>query len=194
MIDINQKLDILYDLLVDNKGMLESELIGLIAQPAKIADTNKFASLLSELKNSKFIDSLILQLSLSEKGEPWLTDFLYATINLLDECSEDDEFDVPDTLISKLESWIINTNNKGELAWKAANLLKYFQSESAERIQLKKLEERGDFFLTYVECILGLLRYDRTKYIELVKQIAADDTRDKDLREACLDIINNNYY
>jgi len=56
---------------------------------------------------------------------------------------------------------------------------------------LKKLEERSDFFLTYVECILGLLRYNNDKYVELVEQIAADETRDEKLREFCNDLICN---
>jgi hypothetical protein len=52
-----------------------------------------------------------------------------------------------------------------------------------------KLEERGDFFLVYVECILGLLWYDRSKHIELAKQIAKDESRDEKLREYCADLI-----
>ena len=187
MPDINDKLGILYDLLVDNFPMLKNELIDLINQPGKIDNTNKFASLLSELKNSEFISPLLLQISLAERNDSWLTDYLYAAINLLEESSFDDEFNVPENFILKLESWIIN--NKGELSWKAANLLKYLESESAEKIQLKKLEERGDFFLTYVECILGLLRYNKAKHIHMVKEIAADETRDDKLREFCRDMI-----
>jgi len=187
MTDTNHKLNILYDLLVDNFAILKTELIDLIAQPSKIDNTNKFASLLSELKNPDFIAPLLLQISLAERNVAWLTDYLYAAINLIEESSFDDEFDVPPNFISKLESWIID--NKGELSWKAANLLKYFESESAEKIQLKKLEERGDFFLTYAECILGLLRYNKTKHIHIAKDIAADETRDNKLREFCQDIM-----
>ncbi|MEO7211585.1 hypothetical protein [Mucilaginibacter sp.] len=191
MTDINHKLDLLYDLLVDNFTILKNELIGLIAQPGKIDNTNKFASLLSELKNSDFIGPLLYQISLADRNDIWLTDYLYAAINLLEESSFDDEFAVPPNFIAKLEAWIIN--NKGELAWKAANLLKYLESEQAERIQLKKLEERGDFFLTYVECILGLLRYNKAKHMSMAKQIAEDETRDNELREFCRDIISRQY-
>jgi hypothetical protein len=188
MPDIYHKLDVLYDLLVDNIQTFEEELIDLIAHPKQITNTNKFASLLSSLKNSHFIEPLLLQISLSQKGDNWLTDFLYAVINLLDESSVDDEFDTPENLIIKLEIWIFN--NSGELSWKAANLLKFLESESAERIQLKKLEERDDFYLTYVECILGLLRYNKGKHMALVMQIAEDETRDQELREFCKNIIN----
>ena len=176
------------DLLVDNLATLKKELIELIAQPDKIENTNKFASLLSELKNPAFIPPLLLQISLSNKKDAWLTNYLYAAINLLRESSFDDAFDVPPNFIPKLEDWIIN--NQGELAWKAANLLKYLESESAEKIQLKKLEERGDFFLTYAECISGLMRYNSAKHVDLVKQIAGDKTRDNNLREFCRDIIS----
>jgi len=189
MADINQKLDVLYDLLVDNLPELTTELKSLILNPDKINNTNKFASLLVELKNPDFINPLLEKISLSVKGDTWLSDFLYAAINLFDESSENDIFKVPENLINKLEDWILN--NSGELSWKAANLLKFYESKSAEKIQLKKLEERSDFFLTYVECILGLLRYNNDKYVELVEQIAADETRDEKLREFCNDLICN---
>lgn len=189
MTDINEKLEFLYDLLVDNFSTLEIELKELITNPDRVMDTNKFASLLSDLKNPTFIDSLLLKISLSEKGDPWLTDFLYAVINLLDESSENDEFDIPENLIEKLEVWVLY--NQGEIAWKAANLLKFYESEKAEAIQLKKLEERDDFFLTYAECILGLLRFNKDKHWELVKQISTDKTRDEKLREFADDVIKN---
>ena len=73
----------------------------------------------------------------------------------------------------------------------AASLLKFYESESTEKIQLKKLEERGDFFLTYAECILGLLRYDKEKHILLIRQIANDETRDQKLREFAEDAEKN---
>ena len=189
MTDIDQKLEIIYDLLVDNFSTLEIQLKDLIYKPETIKDTNKFASLLSEFKNSTFINPLLLTISLSDKGDPWLYDFLYAVINLLDESSVNDKFDMPKKLIDKLQVWILE--NKGEIAWKAANLLKFYESEKAEKIQLKKLEERGDFFLTYAECILGLLRYDKDKHIGLVEQLAKDETVDEKLKEFCSDTIQN---
>ena len=183
MDDINQKLIILYELLVDDYGSLEDELVYLIYNPVKIENTNKFASLISRLKSAAFINPLLKQISLADKTDCWLSDYLYAVIELLEESSIDEEFDIPDNLIKKLEEWIID--NTGELSWKAANVLKFYESESAERIQLKKLEEYNDFFLTYVECILGLLQYDKGKHLELVERISKDPARDKELREFC---------
>lgn len=191
MTDTNHKLNTLYDLLVDNAAKLKAELIDLIARPGEVDDTNKFASLLSELKNPNFIAPLLLQISLADKSDSWLTDYLYAAINLLEESSFDDEFNIPPNFIPKLASWIID--HTGELSWKAANLLKYLESKSAEHIQLKKLEERGDFFLTYAECILGLLKYNKKKHIHIVTDIAADETRDTKLREFCQDLIDSKY-
>lgn len=189
MTDTNQKLEILYDLLVDNFGPLETGLKDLISTPEKIKNTNKFASLLCAFKNSTFINPLLSTISLSDKNDPWLNDFLYAVINLLDGSSVNDEFDIPENLIDKLEVWVLD--NTGEIAWKAASLLKFYESESTEKIQLKKLEERGDFFLTYAECILGLLRYDKEKHILLIRQIANDETRDQKLREFAEDAEKN---
>ncbi len=189
MIDIEQKIDTLYDLLIDNFGTLEAELKDLISNPEKIKETNKFADLISELKNSTFINPLLQAISVSNNNDPWLSDFLYATINLLDESSVDDEFEIPKNLINKLKDWILE--NKNELSWKASSLLKFYESESAEKIQLQKLEERGDFFMAYAECLNGLLRYNEAKYIELVAEISNDDTRDKKLIEYCEKVIKN---
>ena len=189
MTDIKKKLDILYDLLVDNPEALKTELQELIVQPDQIDDSNKFASLLVELNNPVYIDSLLKKISVASKGAPWLCDFLYATTNLLDEGSENDEFVCPDGLLSKLEEWILNSI--GELSWKAAGLLKFYDSDLAEQIQLKKLEGRDDFFLTYVECVDGLVRFHEEKYKGLIKQIAADETRDTKLREYCDELIQS---
>jgi hypothetical protein len=189
MTDIKQKLEILYDLLVDNYSTLEAELKELIANPSRIENTNKFASLLSDLKNSTFIEPLLLKISLSEKNDPWLADFLYAVISLLDGSSVNDEFDIPNNLIDKLGIWVLDS--KDEISWKSANLLKFYESETAETIQLKKLEERGDFFLTYAECVLGLLRFNKNKHLELVVQISKDETRDQELRDFADNLIKN---
>lgn len=186
--DINDKLIILYDVLVDNSKVFEQEIIELISQPNKIDNTNKFTSLLGDLKNNAFVEPVLLQISRGKKGDVWLCDFLYAAIKMLDEGSEEDEFATPKNLVSKLGSWIVN--NTGELAWMAAGLLKFNTGKPAEKIQLQKLEERGDFFLAYVECILGLLRHNESKHLPLIKQIAADETRDIKLREYCQGIID----
>ena len=187
--EVNQKLEVLYDLLVDNFGTLESEIIDLIANPDKIENTNKFASLISDLKKPVFISPLLYKIVAAEKGDRWLRDFLYAAINLLREGSSDDEFDTPKNLIDKLGSWVLE--NTGELSWKAAGLLKFSYSECAEEIQLKKLEQNDVFFLTHVECIIGLLWYDKKKHIGLVEQIANDETRDIKLREYCSSVIEH---
>lgn len=157
--------------------------------PGKINDINRFTSLLAELKNFNFIEPLLLQISRGEKGDVWLCDFLYAATKILDESLEEKEFATPKNLITKLGSWIIN--HQGELAWMAASLLKFSPSKSAAKIQLQKLEERGDFFLVYVECILGLLRNYDGKFLPLIKEIAADETRDIKLREYCQGVIDD---
>ena len=186
MTDINQKLDILYDFLVDNYPTLKAELIDLIRNPSRIQNSNKFSSLISDLKDSSYIEPLLAQISLAGYNDPWLTDFLYALTELLDESSVSEEFTMPKGLINKLENWILDST--GELPWKAATLLKFYDSDQAEAIQLKKLDQE-DFFLTHVECVLGLVRRNKAKYIELVREIANDQKRDERLRNICEEII-----
>ena len=186
MTDINQKLDILYDFLVDNYPTLKAELIDLIRNPSRIQNSNKFSSLIGDLKDSSYIEPLLAQISLAGNNDPWLTDFLYALTELLDESSVSEEFTMPKGLINKLENWILDST--GELPWKAATLLKFYDSDQAEAIQLKKLDQE-DFFLTHVECVLGLVRRNKAKYIELVREIANDQKRDERLRNICEEII-----
>ena len=186
MTDINQKLDTLYDFLVDNYPTLKAELIDLIRNPSRIQNSNKFSSLIGDLKDSSYIEPLLAQISLAGNNDPWLTDFLYALTELLDESSVSEEFTMPKGLINKLENWILDST--GELPWKAATLLKFYDSDQAEAIQLKKLDQE-DFFLTHVECVLGLVRRNKAKYIELVREIANDQKRDERLRNICEEII-----
>ena len=190
MTEINKSLETLYDILVDNYEDFEKKVKELILNPEQIPDTNKFTWLLSQFINKpSFIEPFLLIINNSNKGDKWLNDYLFGVVNLIDNVSSDKEFEIPEGLIDKLRVWLLD--NKGELSWKAATLLKYFESRTIEEIQLTKLQERGDFFLTYVECILGLLRYDREKHIELVKEISLDQTRDPKLIEFAVDTYKN---
>ena len=190
MTEINKSLDTLYGILVDNYDDFENKVKELILIPEQIPDTNKFTWLLSQFINKpSFIDPFLLTINKGNKGDKWLNDYLFGVVNLIDNVSSDEEFEIPEGLIDKLKVWLLD--NKGELSWKAATLLKYFESKTVEEIQLTKLLERGDFFLTYVECILGLLRYDREKHIELVNEISLDETRDPKLIEFAVDTYKN---
>jgi hypothetical protein len=185
--EVNQKLEVLYESMIDNFDDLKSSLKTLIANPEKIKNTNKFASLIRDLNEPALIEPLLYSISGASKGDAWLCDFLYAAISLLDDANEEDEFETPEILVDKLSIWVLEST--GELAWKAAGLLKFSYSERAKKIQLKKLEQYGDFFLTYVECILGLIWCDPSKYMDLVRLIAEDTARDEKLREFCYGII-----
>jgi hypothetical protein len=190
MTEIDKSLEALYDILVDNYEAFENKVKELILVPEQIPDTNKFTWLLSQFINKPyFITSFLATINKSNKGDRWLNDYLFGVVNLIDNASGDEEFEIPDGLIDKLKIWLLDNN--GELSWKAATLLKYFESHAVEQIQLTKLQERGDFFLTYAECILGLLRYDRKKHIEFVKEISLDETRDPKLIEFALEAYKN---
>ncbi|MFA6151735.1 MAG: hypothetical protein WC716_10480 [Chitinophagaceae bacterium] len=178
----NSRLDYLYDLLIENYSTIKEELILLINNPANIENTNKFASLLCKLDAREFINPLLQQISIAHKEDCWLIDYLYAAGNLLEQCSAEESFDIPDTIFDKLKDWLLN--NQNELAWNTAVILKHYASEEAEKIQLQKLEQ-DDFFLTHYECILGLLNYNRPKHIKQVEQIALDENRNRNLRELC---------
>lgn len=190
MTDINNSLDILYEILIDNFEDFERKVKELILFPEQISDTNKFTWLISEFINKpSFIAPFLLTINRSNEGDRWLNDYLFGVVSLIDNVSSEEEFEIPGELIERLRIWILHNNS--ELSWKAATLLKYFETQTAEEIQLSKLKERGDFFLTYVECILGLLRYDREKHIELVKEISLDETRDAKLREFASEAYEN---
>ncbi|MHA4847895.1 hypothetical protein ACX0G7_27280, partial [Flavitalea antarctica] len=182
MPDQNKSLEFLYDILIDNFETFENELKLLISRPGDIENTNRFTWLISKFINkSGFIEPFLSTIAVSDDGDKWLSDYLFAAVELINNASSDDVFEIPEGLIEKLKWWILR--HKGELSWKSATLLKYFEAEIAEEIQLKKLQERDDFFLTYVECMLGLVRHNKDKHLGFVKEIADDITRDERLRE-----------
>ncbi|MCC8410059.1 hypothetical protein LJ707_14060 [Mucilaginibacter sp. UR6-1] len=185
MSGINQKLPILYDFLVDNYSVLKAELVDLIHHPEKIDDTNKFASLLAELNSPDFVEPLLQKINHSIDTDVWRADFMYAAIEIIDNIDQD--FDIPAGLMENLIDWLLN--NTGELAWKAASLLKYNESEQANEGRLQKLQSYDSFFLVYVECILGLLRSSEGKYIDVIRQIANDPDRAKELKEFCEEVL-----
>jgi len=186
--NIHQKLDSLYQLLIDDFDTLKTEILELIPQPEQIKDTRKFSILLSDLKNDIFFMPLQEKLILSNKGDSWLLDYLYAATNLLSETSK--EFSLLDGLTDKLEDWVLNGSD--ELAFYATGLLQYLETKQAEQIQLKKLEHRNVFFLIHVNCLLGLLQYDKEKHIHLLNDIVQDETRNKDLKEFCQKYLDQN--
>ncbi len=142
---IDSKLNLLYTLLIDDYSILKEEIIQLIGKPAEIKNTNKFSTLLCKLDSSKFINPLMHQISHANKDDVWLRDYLYATGNLLDQCSSVEHFDMPDTLFEKLKDWLLNGQN--ELAWNTAVLLKHYESEETEEVQLKNLNKTISFLL-----------------------------------------------
>lgn len=190
MNDIKSDLDQLYNILIDNFDRFDQDLKVLIANPEEVSDTNKFTWLISRFINrSELIDPFLSTIAESDGKAKWLNDYIFAAVELIDNASEDLEFTIPEGLIERLRNWLLHS--KGELSWKSATLLKYFDGTVVEAAQIEKLKERGDFFLTYVECIIGLLRNDRQNHLPLVKEISDDATRDEKLREFAKDAYEN---
>jgi hypothetical protein len=186
-----QKLSLLYEWFVDDFDSLKADFLSLIESPETVSDTHKFSLVLAEIKRTEFLRPVLSQISKAEKTDSWLSDYLYAAICLSEETSEDEEVDLPDNLVRNLSSWLLKT--QGELAWKSATLLKFIDSNLAEEAQLQKLKQYGDFFLTYVECILGLLRFNKDKYGYLIQQIAGDKNRDEELRLFAQEVLEKRY-
>lgn len=188
--DINQKLPLLYDYLVDNYSVLKTELIDLIYHPERIDNTNKFASLLAELNSPDFVKPLLLNINNATNNNAWRSDFMYAAIEIID--NTDDDFEFPEGLTDKLIYWLLN--NTGELAWKAASLLKYNQEEKANEARMTKLQSNDSFFLVYVECILGLLQSNGNDSLHIIKQISNEPGRHIELVEFCEEVLEKYGY
>lgn len=181
LMTIHEKLDTLYQLLIDDYKTLKAEIIELIAHPEENKNTHKFGLLLSDLKDSDFFMPLQEKLLHTTKGDSWLLNYLYAATELLRDA--DQNFPLLDGLTDKLEDWVLNGND--ELAMYASGFLRYAESKHAEEIQLKKLEQKDVFFLIHVDCLLGLLDYNKEKHIHLLQEIIQDETRNADLKEFC---------
>ncbi len=183
---VNESLKFLEDIIVDTPDELIAQLTNLISLPHKISDTNRFASLISDLPSKQYTAPLIHEISKSVVGETsWLADYMYALGDILDEY--DEQYVPEDDFVDLLGGWLLNTGG-GEISWKSAIILAQFNHPKCLSYyeQGAKLQEL--FFLSRIECLKGLVNECGAEYMQLYQELLNDPK--EEIKEAAEDAIN----
>ncbi len=118
---LNESLKLIEDIVIDTPGVIITKLQSLISCPEKIADTNRFASLLSALYSEQYIEPLIQEITNSVQGKTaWLGDYMYALGNCLDKLEE--PYIPEEAFVHLMGDWLLNTD-AGEISWKSSIIL-----------------------------------------------------------------------
>ena len=158
-------------------------LIAIIPCPERINDTNRFASLLADIGDERFIEVLIARIASAVLGEDfWVADYMYALINLLN--VGDDYYQVEESFAHLLGDWLLNTQG-GEISWKAGDILSEVECPASKDYLLKGAADSSLFHRTRISCIRGIVNHFREDALSLLRSLEKDSNRD--VSEACLD-------
>jgi hypothetical protein len=158
-------------------------LFAIIPRPDRINDTNKFASLLADIGDKRFIEVLLDRIASGVIGEDlWIADYMYALINLLNE--SDDYYQVDESFAHLLGDWLLNTQG-GEISWKAGDILSAVECPASKDYLLKGAADTSLFHLTRISCVRGIVNHFREEALSLLRSLEKDSNCD--VREACHD-------
>lgn len=194
MTKIEEKIELLFNYYQNGLEISETSLLDLL-DSIPLIDKNEevtnifcFEVLIHEIRTMpRIITPLLQAISLSDKDNTFFMYLIYASIFWLENYSENYEFNIPEKLVVRLGVWLLE--GFGEITYVSAKLLNFFKLEAVEEMLLKKMGSYDDYYGTYIECLSGLLYYNKDKYFPLVKQIAKDERRNIFLREFCDEII-----
>ncbi len=166
---------------------LSASLITIIHCPDRINDTNKFASLLADINDERFIQVLIDKVTSGVPGEDsWLANYMYALIELLNET--EDYYQVDESFAQLLGDWLLNTRG-GEISWKAGDILSVVECPASKEYLLKGAADTSLFHLTRISCVRGIVNQYREDAMALLRSLAEDPNLD--VREACKDAMGH---
>ncbi|WPD24453.1 MAG: hypothetical protein SD837_07780 [Candidatus Electrothrix scaldis] len=152
---LNESLELIEDIIIDTPDELIIKLQYLINHPEKITNTNRFASLLSDLYSEEFIVPLIQKIKRAVPGETtWLGDYMYALGNCLDELEEPY---IPDeNFVHLMGDWLLNTSG-GEISWKASIILSDLKHPQCAPYYEQDTLSKELFHQTRIACLRGLV-------------------------------------
>jgi hypothetical protein len=169
---LNESLKLIEDIVIDTPEALVTKLQLLISCPEKISDTNKFASLLSDLYSEQYIGPLIQEITNSVQSKTtWLSDYMYALGNCLEELEE--PYRPEESFVHLMGDWLLNTGG-GEISWKSSIIL-----ANLEHPQCAVYYERGVlseelFHQARIECLKGLVNEFGLSKIEVYQRLLDD--------------------
>ena len=188
---LNESLELIEDLIVDTPDELIIKLQDLINHPEKITDTNRFASLLSDLYSEKFINPLIQKISGAVPGETtWLGDYMYALGNCLDELEE--PYKPDEDFVHLMGDWLLNTSG-GEISWKASIILSELKHPECAQYYEQGALSKELFHQTRIACLKGLVNEFGLKKIHLYQQLLEDEEQEvREASESAIKWLNRN--
>ncbi|WP_143185294.1 hypothetical protein [Rubritalea squalenifaciens] len=156
------------------------KLMEIIAQPESIENTNRFASLIEETEDPAFIQPLIDKVSTAKlEKAPWLADYLYALVMLLDEREE--AYPAEDTLVHRLGDWLLHTGG-GEISWKSGDILSNLSNPNTQDYLTKGALDQRLFHLTRIACLSGIMNLHREHAPALLEKLLNDPN--EEIRES----------
>lgn len=177
---LNETLELLEDIVVDTPDALISRLQDLISSPEKIANTNRFASLLSASYSEKFVEPLIQTIVSAVPGETaWLGDYMYALGNCLDEL--EDRYVPEESFVHLLGDWMLNTEG-GEISWKASVILASLQHPQCAPYYEQGALSGDLFHQTRIACLGGLVNTFGNEKQEIYQRLLDDE--EQEVRES----------
>ncbi|MCP4695223.1 MAG: hypothetical protein GY862_00025 [Gammaproteobacteria bacterium] len=177
---LNETLKLIEDIVVDTPDSLISRLQFLISCPEKIADTNRFASLLSDLYSEKFVEPLVQAIIHAVPGETiWLGDYMYALGNCLDELEE--TYIPEESFVHLLGDWLLNTKG-GEISWKSSIILANIKHPQCIPYYEQGALSKDLFHQSRIACLSGLVNEFGMKKLDVYQQLLDDN--EQEVRES----------
>lgn len=144
--------------------------------PDKIENTNRFASLLADLKTDIFVDNLILKIQEGVPGTTrWLADYMYALGCIFDDI--DYYYGVDDNFAHKLGNWMLNTQG-GEISWKSGIILSNVDNDNIFDYLETAVKDKTLFFMTRTACLERLISNDGIARLDYCRELLTDSNQD----------------
>lgn len=173
---IDTTLDTIKQVLFDREELLIDELATLIKHPGQIKNTHQFASILAEYNSAKFIPNLIAVLQQSQAANsPYLGDYLYALVSVLNSHEEAHDFD--DEFTGLLAHWLLQTGG-GEVAWKAADILSWNRNPLALAALLTGAKQAALFDMARHACLRGVVNHFPEQAPALLAALLDDENQE----------------
>lgn len=170
--DRNASLAFLEDILLDPDDSLMEALARVIEEPALVARTNPFASILKGFGAPHFIDPLAKCIVKATPGEaPWLADYMYALEGVLNGMAE--PWPADDLMVKKLGAWLFDTGGV-EISWKSGLLLSWISNPKAQDYLLTGAKDTNLFHETRLACIRGVVNNFRQSTPQLLSELGND--------------------
>jgi hypothetical protein len=169
---LNEGLSFLEDIIVDKNKILFNKINEIISFPEKITNTNKFASLLVDLRSDIFIPNLINSIQDAIPGKTaWLADYMYALGSILDETA--DYYPIDESFVDLIGEWMLNTNG-GEISWKASAVLMNLKNDKIFEYLRIGVFNQDLFHLTRCNCLNRLVNQFGKNEINTYKLLLND--------------------